>query len=64
MVDKNTYHRLRQNYLFDPPTSVVVKGKGEMTAYRLIGRSGKAKSKPSPPDNVYHLDAGSAQQAR
>ena len=64
VVDKNTYHRLRQNYLFDPPTSVVVKGKGEMTAYRLIGRSGKAKSKPSPPDNVYHLDAGSAQQAR
>lgn len=50
MADKNTYHRLRQHYLFEPPTTVVVKGKGEMTAYRLIGRSKNEKHPPFEPE--------------
>jgi adenylate cyclase len=64
-VDKNTYHRLRQHYLFEPPTTITVKGKGEMTAYRLTGRSSDTKSSISHPDNVYHLSGeGGAGQAR
>ncbi|MBI1174701.1 MAG: adenylate/guanylate cyclase domain-containing protein [Sideroxydans sp.] len=38
-VDKNTYLRLRHHYQFEPPTTISVKGKGEMTSYRLIGIS-------------------------
>jgi len=52
MVDKNTYHRLRQHYLFEPPTSITVKGKGEMTAYRLIGRAKNEKPTPFQPESV------------
>jgi len=38
VVDTNTYNRLRQYYKFSPPDRIVVKGKGEMTAYRLTGK--------------------------
>src|SRR5512135_3357095 len=38
VVEKNTYNRLRQRYLFAPPANIVVKGKGELTAYRLTGK--------------------------
>ena len=55
-VDKNTYHRLRQqHYLFEPPTTIVVKGKGEMTAYRLTGRSSGAKPSIYEPDAIHNL---------
>lgn len=39
LTDKLTYNRLRQDYLFEPPTIINVKGKGEMTSYRLIGKA-------------------------
>ena len=64
-VDKNTYHRLRQqHYLFEPPTAVTVKGKGEMTAYHLTGLSSEARPSILKPDTLHSLSsaesAGSA----
>ncbi len=34
-VDKTTYNRIRHDYAFEPPASVSMKGKGEVTMYRL-----------------------------
>ena len=38
LVDKATYHRLRQHYLFDPLMTVKMKGRGEVVAHRLTGK--------------------------
>ena len=35
-VDKMTYSRIREQYAFEPPASIHVKGKGEMVMYRLV----------------------------
>lgn len=35
-VDKTTYNRIRHGFVFEPPATINVKGKGEMTMYRLI----------------------------
>ncbi|MFZ5557695.1 MAG: adenylate/guanylate cyclase domain-containing protein [Pseudomonadota bacterium] len=40
-VDRNTYVRLRDDFTFEEPTEIMVKGKGAMTVYRLIGRKSK-----------------------
>lgn len=37
-VDKTTYNRIRHEYAFEPPARILVKGKGEMTMYRLTAR--------------------------
>ncbi|MBI2312218.1 MAG: adenylate/guanylate cyclase domain-containing protein [Betaproteobacteria bacterium] len=37
-VDRITYARLRNRFQFEGPFTVTVKGKGELTVYRLIGR--------------------------
>ncbi len=59
LTDKLTYNRLRHDYLFEPPTVINVKGKGEMTCYRLIGLA-DAMSKADK-SNIYQLPAqGSA----
>jgi hypothetical protein len=34
-VDKTTYNRIRQDYAFEPPATINVRGKGEMIMYRL-----------------------------
>lgn len=44
LTDKLTYNRLRHEFLFEPPNVLNVKGKGEMTSYRLIGRVGQHTS--------------------
>ncbi|MDH2917289.1 MAG: adenylate/guanylate cyclase domain-containing protein [Gallionella sp.] len=55
LTDKRTFNRLKHDFLFEPPTVLNIKGKGEMPAYRLIGKvdalgiSGK--------NNVYQLPA-------
>ncbi|MBI4809033.1 MAG: adenylate/guanylate cyclase domain-containing protein [Nitrosomonadales bacterium] len=49
LTDKLTYNRLRQEFLFEPPNVLNVKGKGEMVSYRLVGRIGHSSGK------VYHL---------
>jgi class 3 adenylate cyclase len=36
--DTTTYHRLAQNFDFHEPQTIYLKGKGDMTVYRLIGR--------------------------
>ena len=36
LVDKATYDRLRQDYLFEPPINVNVQGKGDVAAYSLV----------------------------
>jgi len=41
LTDKQTYNRLRQDFLFEPPSVLNVKGKGEMASYRLVGRIGQ-----------------------
>jgi class 3 adenylate cyclase len=56
LTDKLTYNRLRLDYLFEPPNVLNVKGKGEMTSYRMIGRTSHV-ARPSPSDNVFHLPA-------
>ena len=37
-----TYHRLAVNFDFHEPQTIYLKGKGNMTVYRLIGRKGVA----------------------
>lgn len=44
-VDKTTYNRIRHDFEFAPPATIHVKGKGEMTMYRL--GSGAAQSENS-----------------
>lgn len=48
LTDKLTYNRLRQDFLFEPPSVLNVKGKGEMASYRLVGRIGQSNSSSSP----------------
>jgi adenylate cyclase len=40
--DTMTYHRLAMNFDFHEPQTIYLKGKGNMTVYRLIGRKGVA----------------------
>ncbi len=42
LTDKQTYNRLHNEYRFDPPNVINVKGKGEITCYRLLGRTKSA----------------------
>jgi class 3 adenylate cyclase len=43
LVDATTYRRVRSHYHFEGPQGLHVKGKGEITVYRLVGhRSGGA----------------------
>jgi class 3 adenylate cyclase len=63
LTDKLTYNRLRFGYLFEPPSMLNVKGKGEMTSYRMIGRIGQA-GEAGAGGNVFHLPtAGNAPAA-
>ncbi len=59
LTDKLTYNRLRHDYLFEPPSVLNIKGKGEMTSYRLIGFADTLSN--SGNNNIYQLPAqGSA----
>ena len=40
--DTTTYHRLATSFDFHEPQTIYLKGKGNMTVYRLIGRKGSA----------------------
>ena len=42
LVDATTWRRVREDFEFGPPQLLNVKGKGELTAYRLLGRKGSA----------------------
>ncbi len=42
LTDKLTYNRLCHEYRFEPPSVINVKGKGEITCYRLLGRAQSA----------------------
>ncbi len=45
-VDKTTYNRIRHDYAFEPPATILFKGKGEMVMYRLTARlSGEASGR-------------------
>jgi hypothetical protein len=39
-VTDRTYRRLEEGFLLEPRTRVLVKGKGEMTTYLLLGERG------------------------
>lgn len=39
LTDRTTYNRLRNEYTFDPPSIVNMKGKDEVAVYRLKGRA-------------------------
>jgi len=41
LVDAMTYRRVRHAFVFEGPQVLNVKGKGEMTAWRLIGRAAR-----------------------
>ena len=60
-VTERTYRRLEQGFIFEPPTNVFVKGKGEMTTYILLGErpqpsaapdGGYAKASSAGPDQL------------
>ncbi len=57
VVDKNTYDLLRQRYLFGPATRIAVKGKTEMTSYRLTGKVGFRRT-PRPGAGMAALQPG------
>jgi class 3 adenylate cyclase len=42
LVDATTYRRVRGEYDFEGPQTIHVKGKGEITVYRLLGRKTQA----------------------
>jgi len=48
-VDKTTYNRIRHDYVFEPPASIHVKGKGEMVMYRLTARAGDSSHQTGAP---------------
>ncbi|MDP2825007.1 MAG: adenylate/guanylate cyclase domain-containing protein [Sulfuritalea sp.] len=43
--DTTTYHRLATSFDFHEPQTIYLKGKGNMTVYRLIGRKGATDSR-------------------
>jgi class 3 adenylate cyclase len=43
-VDTTTWRRLRNHYAFHPPQTIYLKGKGDTTVYRLIGRKGAVEA--------------------
>jgi adenylate cyclase len=46
--DTMTYHRLASSFDFHEPQSIYLKGKGNMTVYRLVGRKGAAAEDSVP----------------
>jgi len=42
LVDAMTYRRVRNQYDFEGPQTVHVKGKGEITVYRLVAHKAQA----------------------
>ena len=42
LVDATTYRRVRNDFDFDGPLTITVKGKGEITVYRLLARKAQA----------------------
>ncbi len=40
LVDKTTYNRIKNGFAFEPPSSVPMKGKGDVLMYRLTARLG------------------------
>ena len=42
--DTTTYHRLSAGFDFHEPQTIYLKGKGNMTVYRLIGRKNSSES--------------------
>ena len=38
-----TYRRLRNRFVFDPPRTIYLKGKGDTTVYALQGRKAAAE---------------------
>jgi len=58
LTDKLTYNRLRLDFLFEPPAMLNVKGKGEMTSYRLVGKVGGSTA---PKDNIAYFPSASSE---
>ena len=48
LTDKLTYNRVRNEFLFEPPNVLNVKGKGEVASYRLTGRAGHPSGNAQP----------------
>ena len=55
LTDKPTYNRLRHDFMFEPPTVLNVKGKGEIISYRLVGRVDELNH--SSTNSAFHLPA-------
>ena len=49
--DTTTYHRLLPNFEFHEPQTIYLKGKGNMTVYRLVGRRNAAGETTGNPEN-------------
>ena len=48
LLDATTYRRVRQSYEFEGPRQINVKGKGEVTVYRLVRRKSEATASAAP----------------
>jgi len=48
LVDAATYRRLRGHFQFEGPESITVKGKRQLTSYRLIARLSQRSATPAP----------------
>jgi len=48
LVDATTYRRVQESFEFEGPQTIHVKGKGDMTVYRLIGHKVAAAGAPVP----------------
>ena len=62
-VTERTYRRLKEGFALEQRTEVVVKGKGEMRTYILLGERpsprspGRATSRPAPDNERTHRGA-------
>ncbi|MEQ1914328.1 MAG: adenylate/guanylate cyclase domain-containing protein [Sideroxydans sp.] len=62
LTDKRTYNRLQHDFLFEPPTMLTIKGKGEMPGYRLVGQVDLMSQ--SGKNNIFKFQSPNGQQAQ
>lgn len=62
LTDKRTYNRLQHDFLFEPPTMLTIKGKGEMPGYRLVGQVDLMSQ--SGKNNIFKFQSPNGQQVQ
>ena len=60
-VDERSFNVLRNEYEFEAPRTLNLKGKGYTTVYELLGRAGQTEDSKSPEGTALASDAASGQ---